>query len=49
MLICCNNKRIKTGDSPNRSKSKPKQRNSEICPKFSKDKWLEIMKVSFEN
>lgn len=47
--MCCNSKRIKTGESPNRSKSKPKQRNSEICPKFTKERWIEIMKRSFED
>ncbi|CAD8062898.1 unnamed protein product [Paramecium sonneborni] len=49
MLMCCNAKRIKTGESPNRSKSKPKQRSSEICPKFTKERWIEIMKKSFED
>ncbi|CAK75621.1 unnamed protein product (macronuclear) [Paramecium tetraurelia] len=49
MLMCCNSKRLKTGESPNRSKSKPKQRNSEICPMFTKERWIEIMKRSFED
>ncbi|CAD8066846.1 unnamed protein product [Paramecium sonneborni] len=49
MLMCCKAKRIKTGESPKRSKSKPKQRTSEICPKFTKERWIEIMKGSFED
>ncbi|CAD8059688.1 unnamed protein product [Paramecium primaurelia] len=49
MLMCCNAKRIKTGESPHRSKSKPKQRSSEICPKFTKERWIEILKGSSED